>query len=476
MYKYKYIKYKKKYLNLKNQVGGDFELSETKYSDILPTELRLKQINIINKQYIAGPALYVKMTYKDKIIYFIGDLHTYAETFKCGPNDNTGTLYFPDYLHNVISNTNKVIDIFEESHYNYEKLGVSLTEKLSSGLIYNIERITFPCFYYIKQKTDCQNIYPNVRFHSIDIRHYYDKNYAETIKSEEMYEELRGANKTDFDTLLFFHDYLKSDYWNTISDKYIIKLFEKANLTDNDAIILKNRIMSSAKMFDDNNYYEFFNNLMKIIQRFIQNHPNNPDNEGLKNIISNIDDVRYQASSEIHKFNEKINEILSKLLNNYICNENGLYDYYTTKNNLFSLITTSDKIMKNMQNNFDLIKNNYDLLIMTNPKQNYLNNLIKHNRNYSGNYNIKNLKEDDNFLSYIMLYTASIMDIYALSRMLRTYEIPFHGNNFDSKNIIIIAGRDHILGYINFFKNIGGQKIFYHEGDNRCVKFEEITF
>jgi hypothetical protein len=68
---------------------------------------------------------------------------------------------------------------------------------------------------------------------------------------------------------------------------------------------------------------------------------------------------------------------------------------------------------------------------------------------------------------------VSIMDIYVLGRILRTYE----KNNLGAKNIIIITGYAHTDAYINFFTKIGGEQIFNHINiDNRCVKFEEIKF
>jgi hypothetical protein len=493
-YSKKYIKYKSKYLNLK---GGEFKLNEMEFSNIKPDVLRAQNLYVNDKKYIAGPISYSNIKYKNKTIYLFGDIHTYTESYTCGPDDENATIYLPNYLHDILSNTNKVIDVFMESPYNYEKIGIK--SKTNSGLLYNMSHITYPCFYDIKNKSECNKIYPHVRFQSIDIRDYYDKNYLDNIKTEdeaieilENYEEddfmvkfndMIGKNKNDLDKILMLEHYLLSlDYWLMNYKTYLHNLLKIDTLTDINAKEFMNKIIDGGSQFDEIGFSDFFGEVPEIIREYIENHKDNLDNNKLKiiaddvskNYMNIIMDISKQKNDFYKVVDKKVNELFKNLLEKYIIDDNKLLPYDQIKNNFFSLIQTNPKIMKNLQNNYDLIKDNYDLHL-SNKNMITDNMLVKINnaieKYYDNNNSISILKDSIQFKNYMMLFSASIMDVYTLGRMLRTYD-----DGSESNNIIIIGGKAHTDRYINFFKKIGGDEIFSYDNKNKCVNFEEIKF
>lgn len=493
-YSKKYIKYKSKYLSLK---GGEFKMNEIEFSNTKSDALRGQNLYVNDKKYIAGPISYSNIKYKNKTIYLFGDIHTYTESFACGPDDENATVYLPNYLHHILTNTNKVIDVFMESPYNTEK--ISINSKTNSGLLYNISHITYPCFYDIKNKSECNKIYPHVRFQSIDIRDYYDKSYLENIKTEdeafeilENYEaddfmdkfyNMTGKNKSDLDKILMLEHYLLSlDYWLLNYKTYLHDLLKIDTLTDNNAIEFMNKIIDGGNQFDETNYSDFFGEVSEIIGEFIENHNDNPDNTKLKSIADNISknymniiiNIGKQKNDFYKMVDKKVEELFKTILEKYFFDDNKLLPYEQIKNNFFTIIQSSSKIMKNIQNNYDLIKNNYDLHIsnknmITDNTISQINNTIA--KYYDSNNNISALKDSIHFKNYMMLFNASIMDVYTLGRMLRVYD---DGN--ESNNIIIIGGKAHTDRYIEFFKKIGGNEIFSYANKNKCVDFEEIKF
>lgn len=493
-YTKKYIKYKSKYLSLK---GGEFKLNENEFSNTKPKELRVPNVTVNDKKYIAGPITYSNIKYKNKTIYLFGDIHTYTESYTCGPDDENATIYLPNYLHHILSNTNKVIDVFMESPYNYEKIGIKT--KTNSGLLYNISHITYPCFYDIKNKSECNKIYPHVRFQSIDIRDYYDKNYLDNMKTEdeafkilENYEgddfmdkfnDMIGKNKNDLDKILMLEHYLLSlDYWIMNYKTYLYDLLKIDTLADKKAIEFMNKIIDGGNQFDEITYSDFFGEVSEIIMEFIENHKDNLDNNKLKGVADNISKNYMNIIMDINKHkndfyrvvDKKVKELFKDILEKYFFEDNKLLPYDQIKNNFFTLIQSNPKIMKNLQNNYDLIKDNYDLHVsdksmMTDDALLKINEVIR--KYYDIGNNISILKDSIQFKNYMMLFNASIMDVYTLGRMLRVYD---DGN--ESNNIIIIGGKAHTNRYIEFFKKIGGNEIFSYHDKNKCVNFEEIKF
>jgi len=147
LYKSKYIKYKTKYLNLKYQQGGIFNLDEQNYQNISPTILRSKKYKNHNPKYIAGPiSLTIINNVKfNKKIYMFGDVHKYTSSFDCGPNDDTETIYLPEYLNNFFSTlTNKYVDLFIELPYQAEK--TKPIPEMEPGILNTIRHIVDPIF------------------------------------------------------------------------------------------------------------------------------------------------------------------------------------------------------------------------------------------------------------------------------------------------------------------------------------------
>ena len=175
MYKQKYIKYKSKYLSLKNiQKAGTFYLDEGAYSKIRSPDLRNIPVDLTNTKYIAGPMSLTIMFNKDlnKKIYLFGDVHVYTSFFDCGVDDEKNTIYLSDYLNKYLSEEkNKTIDLFIELPYQLNKN--KIIPSMKYGILENIKHIVDPCFKLLSDKSECKKIYPNVRFHAMDIRYYY---------------------------------------------------------------------------------------------------------------------------------------------------------------------------------------------------------------------------------------------------------------------------------------------------------------
>lgn len=134
----------------------------------------LSNVDLNMVKYIDGaPFVYViNSPYFDCNILMFGDIHRYTKNGFGSNVDNS--LYIPYYLDALFKKyPNKQFDVLTETAYvkhgNESKVN-NETYKGTSGLLHNI-RIQFKeCFKGINHKTQCNKSYPNVRFHSGDIR------------------------------------------------------------------------------------------------------------------------------------------------------------------------------------------------------------------------------------------------------------------------------------------------------------------
>jgi hypothetical protein len=239
-----------------------------------------------------------------------------------------------------------------------------------------------------------------------------------------------------------------------------------------------------SNIVTEDNIVDLTTELISNIENFKDTYvgKTDPQNE-LENKIIMFNDFINQTKSMIKYSNEIMPEFIL-FIEKYIGNKNGLYNDINDR--FWRLITTSNKLMKNLRDtSYDIIKQNYNL------------NLFEGGMAFMG---AKDLFDDDikNMIitkrydekpiplkSFMFNYGKSIMDVYMLGRILKKFE-KSNDNGYSpyAENIIIVAGNAHIEKYKIFFLNIGS--VILHEesiGDldytlnnpsKRCIKFEPI--
>ena len=448
-----YYRQYRKYINLRNQKGGEYNLDEKTYVDDLNPPIDESEL-----KYIAGPVSYILIRNEeyDKTIRLFGDRHVFTSQFECGPagiddSTNQNTIYLPDYLKMYFNKYDKIpIDLFIEIHYMQDKI----VPEMQYGLIENIRKKFLPCFKTLTDKVECNKIYPNIRFHIIDIRYYESEN--DTISNINV---LNGYI-TQINYLLNDEDYLK----NIIKrlDETIQQLFDEFTDTDsfNDLLV---------------EYYDGDKNPVQIIDSILEFMLNN--NEGTKYYkkILNIKSLFLKYHGRVI-----IDDYIFGIIKLYIGDENGIYADIDGR--FWNLVRSSIKLNKNVG---QIVFDNYEPDI------------------YSGYWNIT----ETDFIKEIMItkeisslnvikfqsflltvYGFALMDVYLLGRIFKKFVknsgpdiTPLVIDNA-ANNIFIIAGNNHIKKYKNFFKKINSTILQQFELDTdtslnpskRCIKYENI--
>ena len=134
----------------------------------------LSNVDLNMVKYIDGaPFIYViNSPYFDCNILMFGDIHRYTKNGFGSNVDNS--LYIPYYLDALFKKyPNKQFDVLTETAYvkhgNMYDVNNGIVER-RSGILENIEKQFSECFKGINNKSQCNKSYPNVRFHSGDIR------------------------------------------------------------------------------------------------------------------------------------------------------------------------------------------------------------------------------------------------------------------------------------------------------------------
>ena len=458
MYYGKYIKYKKKYFDAKQYIrGGLFDINEKTFvannKDIILDTARLK--------YIVGPiSLTIIFNSKyNKKIYLFGDKHVAAsDNIDCASDiTNDNAIYLPDYLKYYFDKTKNIpIDLFIELPYQQDKFVPSMQK----GMINNT-RIQFePCFKFLTDKYECNKLYPNIRYHSMDIRKYlpHDNkltnnekfitditlilNYIESINrlqtDEDSYDDL--IDKAQATTTGVFNDIANDPY---ITNEYNELL---ATYYEGDPIVLINNVWNFIK----NN--TSFNNT---------------------SLLNELDFLSHLLSMYLNDV--VIPPSIMDIIRKYFGDENGIYSDIDKK--FWNGIKSSPKLSKNLNT---IVEENFDTNIYLKYKT-FPNDFMKEIMS-SGIISPLNGAYLHSFIAF--MYFNTVMDVYLLGRMFKNF------TRIDSKdisaetaeNIYVIAGDYHIVRYINFLKKLNSSVILYNEQHNnntvsssdRCVMIQPL--
>jgi WW domain len=204
-------------------------------------------------------------------ISMFGDIHFHTKRgFNCGPDDDTKTIYLPDLLIKKIKNQpNDVIDIFIELPYTKTGHGAITT----FDAIESINRIFHDCTDQRFRKAGCP---PNVRLHSIDIRHYFWQFYA---GNNDDLSEFFNVKARVMNIITYEDEY---DIRYSLSKILNIDAYGNAYPDDNlimNMILNNKKIQSNYLAIEDKQLRTFLRDSIHAqIKLIIANHPTNWNN------------------------------------------------------------------------------------------------------------------------------------------------------------------------------------------------------
>jgi hypothetical protein len=455
-------------------VVGSFDMNEKHY-------VNRHYDNLNGIELLTGPISHTIIHNEkyNKKIHLFGDIHVAADKFSCNNNaTSTNAIYFPDYLEYYLGiEKNKIIDLYIELPYMHDKK----VPIMIHGMLDNTRLHFKECFESLLEKTECQNKYPNVRFHAMDIR-----KYISTDSSKEP--DISSFNK--FWTMIHYHsESLLKDHSISFNLSNIKLRVSRAR--DNVEHIIDN--LSSHDKYENNeildniydSFYHSFDNVLDDISNTLNTI----------NILLSI----IEADTEFEKIEQKLREhkihaeelrlemikiqsadenikFIKKMMRTYIGDVNGIYT--DMEDRFWKLINGSVKMRSNVS---EFVRNNYK------P------NFTQSTKLYGGK-NIKIDKRIDNYslwiIENIMLdYGAAIMDIYLIGRIFKQFKRKSPGDIFaeSADNIIIICGDFHIDNYINFFNKINSSIIYRTnikcddddppiKPEDRCIPMHNMKF
>jgi len=349
-----------------------------------------------NFKNIFGPyELYILKNNTDNKTFFL-----FSDFHKHCENDIMNDyIYFPDFLDKLFNkHSDYQFDFFTELGY-YESKNIK--QATTYNLINNINRKFRNCYADLTDKKKCEEKYRNVRFHATDLRNHY-------------LEE------------------------NCNSNNYICQLFNIMNQITNHLTQLDTILSDNELNYDNEDKYMSLINWIDNLNNELFNDKNllDIDYELLKKDILN--------AYKINKIfaNTKYTNVINKL-NIFVNYEINKLDKTEIKNLLdYDIMINKDNIIDEIWSSIDddTINKNDEFFYVVYP------------------YIIKFVEEIKTRLHAIEMViikaTTIVMDVYTLSRALKC-------DNYITKckNIIILAGNNHIHKYVNFLVNVCNYEI-----------------
>jgi len=434
IYKKKYIKYKTKYLHMRDHVGGSFDLNEEIY-----TGSNANVTNIDKIKYIAGPVsltIINNAKYKKKV-YLFGDHHVYTDKFVCDGNaTNENTIYLPDYLKYYFDkNKNTPIDLFIELPYTATK-NIPI---MKLNMIENMRKKFEPCFRLLTDKTECRQEYPLIRFHAMDIRKYLPRTSDNINTITKLYDYI-----TYIKTVL-----CDEESYNNNKIEALVQINSIKDIIDKTDI----HLIEIFKFIVNESTHKTIYDKVNITLKFLVD-VNTKYYEKKADIICALSRIQSELQIYYTKTTPVPPELL-KTIEKYIGDKNGIYD--TIDDGFWNVVESSPKLKKNVGN---VVREFFKPEIyhkMNDDHNNSVKNIMK-----SGNMTCADALWFDGFLSTI--YGLALMDVYLLGRMFKTFSpklLTDVSTPMSADNIIIIAGDTHIRAYINFFKGLDDSEFLY---------------
>jgi len=347
-YKDKYIKYKKKYLLLKNLIGGDIDISDCK---IYTNNIQQNQ-----KIYLATLNQYNKLDIKLKINFENISKYKSFKKYIC-PKNKVIQLYFENISNNIQKNyldllkkIGKIKDL-QKFHktYHLDLLKKKLIAKHKGGSIKELEN-------YSNEFNWCN----------------YYSNFADGINNITMKQTLEIQENNNYDILILGMGPIGLLLANILLDRYV----------DIKIVILDNRI--------DFNYYD--GDEKKILKEYTKEGVKQPFSMDISSWDNNLDSLNNIISNELLQFLKEQNEFFCKFNIKMYLNLLKLYNdriktLYTKKNFKEIIKTLNIDIVLDATGGRNMYSNKYiDSSIMNNIKT----------KNIDGTYSsIKNINKED---------------------------------------------------------------------------------
>ena len=465
-FKNKYLKYKKKYLELKLQLGGIIEEETLKVSSKIDGPISYK---------IEGPISYYYLTYNDKRFLMMGDIH--SEVKNCYGESGMSVV---NYIKNILKENKdkKCIDFFLETEYYgsfnlderseefrlwaYSKKRIESNE---SGFTKHI--LALRDFFLVNHN---QNNY--FRFHETDIR----QTLLDKIDSS-FYRQYKG--------LLATPDYLENvpiQEWTDKQNAYFIAGYHP-QIDKNKEMIKKGKQMidiSIEKRLEKMKFlYSILDKLdiaeeskkdkeieeLKIKKKELDKEINELDNE-INELYDEIEEIEEEIK-ELNKNREKRISMTKKFLVNNLL---AIMEYYIGNNEL-----TKEEIKKILE----ILSPNDEITdddIKDEIKMKYFITKQKIKCDPSVvNIIIKEIKEsfifEKNLLGIVSnhdiihQFAVKMVDLYTLLRMFRIGDGSSRKRSIkgcsdnEFKNIIGYYGNHHTINIVSILIKIGAELI-----------------
>lgn len=339
-------------------------------------------------------------------------------------------------------------------------------------------------------KTECNKEVPNVRFHFMDIRHYYTGIYQPEIEKENEDIVIMSKSLDILNSLDVLNNDLditkKANIMLTTMNTIIKEIVEnssdlKEKININELPQKFPTIESESKLLEFKTFeifkkhkeisLEIIKNRKKMIKQYIEiyNIIKKSGNQNYKLINTNMLIRLSNYLIPIHLDNE-----IKYFIKKYIADENGIYSDEKILKNAFELCKSIPRIERNIGNNKELIEKYYKIHNYFDITKKYDNGVIKNFLNDPDS--IISDKETIFGIRWLILdFSSIIMDIYLLARTLKKFDPKKREETTVIKqeyanDIIIIAGDAHIKTYVEFYKNISSDILFNDESNERCVK------
>lgn len=400
----------------------------------------IKSPNISNNIEISGPVLISIGNYNNKRYYFFGDRHGSIRHVCPEPCSNFNNCYD---ITQLISDMSRYDDSIIDFYIEHPFLGKSMKikpsneyfseDELNVGYLHKIASTFWPC---IQKEISC--IYPNIRFHYIDIRYTFElndyswqpkimtmDNYIITERLGNCYKRLLYiGNKNEKD--LYIEDTNSLFQYFYDSNGRIKKLFTIILSSRNYESDVK-KLISKLHITENKTVYEIINIL------FNTDYIVNRDGNNLHRIGAQLYELQQDGEDELSK-------------------------------NIMDFMNTEYEINPNILEQWNYIYNLY----LNRMTKYYYNDILNIDKGMILNLDIKN--------------TSLLTDAYTLARMFRKFNDKDHE---DSKRVIIFAGYQHIKRYHRFFVEYLNVEFIDIPNDvfdnkkliiNRCHKVPENLF
>lgn len=352
----------------------------------------------------------------NKNVYLIGERHKTKGECKLNKENS---MIIGEFIANNLQYSDKFIDVFIEAQFIKPKRITNSQDKFYYGEIgmgYIVEK--FPKCFNLYKQIECD--YPNIRFHSSNIRPYGLYNITKNITFlDEFYNLIRSIGNIDF----------KNDHTYEFKKKNIEEIFKTLELQFPVEMSKYKKIQNQYELTIF--FIEQYNNIISLLKQ-----QESIKYEEVKKVIAKtlIDSVNKLENFDVIKYDS-----ISKFIKELPSDED---------------IQKYQLISKKLENkNTDITSSDINLFLKI--------------------LRINNYKLDVSY--YFIMLNVLFMDTYLVSRMFRTFKkIPYKYSN-EPQNIIIYVGDIHAQNYIKILLDLEFKMIFNESNEDQfCIDIRQL--